>query len=71
MVTPTVKLPGAIVTLQDEHRYMNLLLGTLEEQLQTSDLSAPGEYFLMQDIVRYLHEYPDVGFRERRCPSAT
>jgi hemerythrin-like domain-containing protein len=60
MVTPTVKLPGAIVTLQDEHRYMNLLLGTLEEQLQTSDLSAPGEYFLMQDIVSYLHEYPDV-----------
>jgi len=59
MATPNVKLPGAIVTLQDEHRYMNLLLGTLEEQLQTSDLSTPGEYFLMQDIVRYLHEYPD------------
>jgi hemerythrin-like domain-containing protein len=59
MVSPAEKFPGAIVTLQDEHRYMNLLLETLEEQLQASDLSAPEEYFLMQDIVRYLHEYPD------------
>lgn len=59
MATPGVKLPGAVVTLQDEHRYMNLLLATLEEQLQTSDLSAPEDYFLMQDILRYLHEYPD------------
>ncbi len=60
MAAPAVKLPGAIVTLQDEHRYVNLLLGTLEEQLETSGLFARGEYFLMQDIVRYLHEYPDV-----------
>jgi hemerythrin-like domain-containing protein len=59
MATPTVKLPSAIVTLQDEHRYMNLLLGTLEEQLQASNFSSSGEYFLMQDIVRYLHDYPD------------
>jgi len=59
MTSPAIKLPGAVVTLQDEHRYMNLLLVTLEEQLETSDLSAPEEYFLMQDIVRYLHEYPD------------
>jgi hemerythrin-like domain-containing protein len=59
MATPTVKLPSAVVTLQDEHRYMNLLLGTLEEQLETSDLATPEDYFLMQDIVRYLHEYPD------------
>ena len=59
MAAPAVKLPGAIVTLQDEHRYMNLLLETLEEHLQASDLSAPEEHFLMQDIMRYLHEYPD------------
>ncbi|MCP4302771.1 MAG: hypothetical protein GY783_19485, partial [Gammaproteobacteria bacterium] len=59
MAAPAVQLPGAIVTLQDEHRYMNLLLETLEEQLQASDLSAPEEFFLMQDIVSYLHDYPD------------
>ena len=59
MTTPAVRLPSAVVTLQDEHRYMNLLLATLEEQLEESDLAAPADYFLMQDIVRYLHEYPD------------
>lgn len=59
MASPAMKFPGAIVTLQDEHRYMNLLLATLEEQLETSDLSKPREYFLMQDIVGYLHDYPD------------
>ncbi|MGI9249185.1 MAG: hemerythrin domain-containing protein [Woeseiaceae bacterium] len=56
---PAVKFPDAIVTLQDEHRYMNLLLETLEEELQVSGLSAPEDYFLMQDIVCYLHDYPD------------
>ena len=59
MASPAVKIPDAIVTLQDEHRYMNLLLETLEEELQASVLSAPEDYFLMQDIVRYLHDYPD------------
>ncbi len=59
MASPAVKTPEAIVTLQDEHRYMNLLLGTLEEQVQASDLSTSADYFLVQDIVRYLHDYPD------------
>lgn len=59
MATSSVRLPSAVVTLQDEHRYMNLLLATLEEQLETADLAAPEDYFLMQDIVRYLHDYPD------------
>jgi hemerythrin-like domain-containing protein len=56
---PAVKLPDAIVTLRDEHRYMSMLLETLQEQLQSKKLSAPEDYFLMQDIVRYMHEYPD------------
>jgi len=59
MAAPAVKFPDAIVTLQDEHRYMNLLLETLKEELQASDLSAPEDYFLTQDIVRYLHDYPN------------
>ena len=59
MTMPAVKLPVAIVTLRDEHRYMSLLLETLQEQLQSKKLSAPEDYFLMQDIVRYMHEYPD------------
>lgn len=59
MTMPAVKLPNAIVTLRDEHRYMSLLLETLQEQLQSKKLAAPEDYFLMQDIVRYMHEYPD------------
>ena len=34
MAVPSIKLPDAIVTLSDEHRYLSLLLDTLEEQLQ-------------------------------------
>ena len=60
MAVPTVKLPDAIVTLSDEHRYLSLLLDTLEEQLQLTDLTAPGDFFLIQDIVHYMYEYTDV-----------
>jgi hemerythrin-like domain-containing protein len=59
MAVPTVKLPDAIVTLSDEHRYLSLLLDTLEEQLQSTDLTATGDFFLIQDIVHYLYEYTD------------
>ncbi len=59
MATPSVRLPGAIVTLSDEHRYMHLLLDTLDEHLQDADFSKETDYFLIQDIVTYLHEYPD------------
>jgi len=59
MAVPTVKLPDAIITLSDEHRYLSLLLDTLEEQLQLTDLTAPGDFFLIQDIVHYMYEYID------------
>jgi hemerythrin-like domain-containing protein len=59
MVVATVKLPDAIVTLSDEHRYLGLLLDTLEDQLQLTDLTAPGDFFLIQDIVHYMDEYTD------------
>ncbi len=60
MPAPAPKLPDAIVALVDEHRYLNLLLDTLAEHLQASDLTAKENFFLMQDIVHYMHEYPDV-----------
>jgi len=60
MNVPVIKLPDAILTLRDEHRYMYMLLETLQEELQADEFSAPEDYFLMQDIVRYMHEYPDV-----------
>ena len=59
MAVPTVRLPDAIVTLSDEHRYLSLLLETLEEQLNATELTAAGDFFLIQDIVHYMHEYTD------------
>ena len=59
MTVPTVKLPDAIVTLSDEHRYLSLLLETLEEQLNATELTAAADFFLIQDIVHYMHEYTD------------
>ncbi len=59
MAVPAVKLPDAIVTLSDEHRYLSLLLETLEEQLTATSLTAAGDFFLIQDIVHYMHEYTD------------
>ena len=53
-------LPNAVVTLSDEHRYMSLLLDTLAGQVQMPDPVATSDYYLLQDIVRYMHEYPDV-----------
>ncbi len=59
MNRPGVRLPAAIVTLSDEHRYMKLLVATLDEHLDSMKEPATGDYFLMQDIVRYMHEYSD------------
>jgi hemerythrin-like domain-containing protein len=59
VIVPAIKLPVVIVTLSDEHRYMNLLVETLDEILERTDTPGVGDYFLMQDIVRYMHEYSD------------
>jgi hemerythrin-like domain-containing protein len=56
---PAIRLPAAIITLTDEHRYMKLLVKTLDERLASNDEPTVGDYFLMQDIVRYMHEYSD------------
>lgn len=53
------KWPDAVTTLCDEHRYMSLLLDTLEEKMQGEAEIPASDYFLIHDIVRYMHEYPD------------
>jgi hemerythrin-like domain-containing protein len=54
------RLPEAIVTLNDEHRHLGMLLQTLDERLERLDKAGTGDYFLLRDIVRYMHEYPDI-----------
>jgi hemerythrin-like domain-containing protein len=53
------KWPEAVTTLCDEHRYMSLLLNALEEKIQGEDVIPAPDYFLIHDVVRYMHEYPD------------
>ncbi len=53
------KIPEPIATLTSEHRYMALLLDTMLEQMRERGLETPSDYYLVQDIARYLHEYPD------------
>jgi hemerythrin-like domain-containing protein len=38
---------------------LTLLLETLEEQLNATELTAAADFFLIQDIVHYMHEYTD------------
>lgn len=60
-MTPELKrTPAALETLADEHRYMSLLLDTLDKQLREINPKTPSDYFLAQDIIRYMHEYPDI-----------
>ena len=53
------KSPDPIETLRNEHRYMGLLLDTLLQRLRARSLKSHADYYLAQDIARYLHEYPD------------
>ena len=60
MSRQSAALPDAVVTLSDEHRYMSLLLDTLAAHIEMPDPGGTSDYYLLQDIVRYMHEYPDV-----------
>lgn len=53
------KTPAAIETLCNEHRYIHLLLQTMSDRLRDNDLSSASDFYLIQDIARYLHEYTD------------
>lgn len=58
-VTEITEWPEAVTTLCDEHRYMILLLDALEEKIQGEDEIPAADYFLIHDVVHYMHEYPD------------
>ena len=51
--------PQTIDTLHKEHRYMDLLLRELDQRLQAAEPLTTADYYLMQDILSYMHEYPD------------
>ncbi len=51
-------VPGIIDTLYSEHRYINALLDTLEDQAKRLVPGKIADYPLMLDIVDYLTHYP-------------
>jgi hemerythrin-like domain-containing protein len=58
-IVPVTRQPEAITTLHNEHRYMALLLDTLEERMKGEGPIPAADYFLIHDIVHYMHAYPD------------
>lgn len=59
MQAATAKQPTPIATLCEEHRYMQVLLETMQEKLQEDGMQSLADYYLLQDISRYLHSYTD------------
>lgn len=58
-IAPATRQPEAVTTLRNEHRYMALLLDTLEERIRGEGPIPAADYFLIHDIIQYMHAYPD------------
>jgi hemerythrin-like domain-containing protein len=53
------ELPRVLRCLFEEHRHLNALMNALERRIQPRVTLTQGDYFLLRDIVAYLHDYPD------------
>ena len=53
------RLPRVLRCLFEEHRHLAALLRALEGKAQKKGRLNTGDYYLMRDIVGYLHDYPD------------
>lgn len=42
-----------------EHRHMTALVNLLEQRLSQRQKLASGDYYLMRDVIAYLHDFPD------------
>jgi hemerythrin-like domain-containing protein len=52
-------LPSVLACLAEEHRHMRALLKLLELRASQRAALELADYYLMRDIVAYLHDYPD------------
>lgn len=52
-------IPQVLRCLFEEHRHLTALTRALEKKAQQSAPLGTGDYYLMRDIVGYLHDYPD------------
>ena len=53
------ELPDILAMLDSEHRYIHVLLDTLEQQVGRLQPGKIADYQLMLDVVEYLTQYPD------------
>ena len=51
--------PEVLRFLFEEHRHLSALVRVLEEKAGQAHPLALGDYYLLHDIVGYLHDYPD------------
>ena len=52
-------IPPVLRCLFEEHRHLTARTRTLRNTAQQRASLGPGDYYLMRDIVGYLHDYPD------------
>lgn len=52
-------LPAVLACLAEEHRHMRALLKLLELRVVQKAPLVRADYYLMRDVVAYLHDYPD------------
>jgi len=52
-------LPKVLRCLFEEHRHLAALMRALERKARQDGRLKVGDYYLMRDIVAYMHEYPD------------
>jgi hemerythrin-like domain-containing protein len=55
----TGDVPPVLRCLFEEHRHLTALTRALEAKATQQAALATGDYYLMRDIVGYLHDYPD------------
>jgi len=52
-------LPAVLCCLFQEHRHLAALMRALERRVRQAGSLEAGDYYLLRDIVGYLHDYPD------------
>jgi hemerythrin-like domain-containing protein len=53
------KLPRVLRCLFEEHQHLTALMRALERKARQGSSLNQGDYYLLRDIVGYLHDYPD------------
>lgn len=53
------EIPGVLRCLFEEHRHLTALMHALERRVRQAGSLKVGDYYLLRDIVGYMHDYPD------------